>query len=117
MPSFKDRFNRALGIIIPACGEQVEYRPRKTPGVRYKLNAVFDKDVQTVDPETNVIISSNAPRIGVRYSDLIEPPQKEDGVYIKGELYQVHDSEEDGQGGVTLFLHKVSEDESYERNT
>ena len=117
MPSFKQRYNRALGIIVPACGEEIEYRPRAKPGVRYKLKAVYDDEYEAVDPETNQIISSNSPRIGVRYSDLISPPQKDDEVYILGETFKVYDSQEDGQGGVTIYLHRLETDESYERKT
>ena len=117
MASFKERANRALGIITKALGEEIEYRPRNRPGVRYKMNAVFDNNYEVVDPETNQVISSNAPRVGVRYSDLIDPPEKDDRVYIKGELFKVYDSQEDGQGGTVLYLHKLSEDESYQRTT
>lgn len=105
--SFKSRVSSLLGIVIPATGEDVEYRP-KSGGV-IKIKAVFDSEFLEVDPDTEALVSSFSPRIGVRLSDLQGKPAKGDSVIIidSGKRFRVTDSQEDGQGGATLLLHKA----------
>jgi len=113
--SFKAKYENALSVLTAGLGEQVEYRP--SSGGRYNLNAVFDTEYTALDPDTEQVISTNLPRIGVKLKDLASEPLKGDKVYIEGREFEIYDSQEDGQGGATLFLHKVGEDESFERTT
>lgn len=76
-----------------------------------EINAVFDRDYQAVDPDTERVISSNQPMIGVRLRDLPAKPCKGDHVVIGEEEFKVIDSQEDGQGGASLFLHVVNNSE------
>jgi len=115
MQDFKGKVNRLLSVAIPTFGEQVEYRP--TRGGRYSMQAVFDDEYRSVDPDSQTVVSTNLPRIGVNLADLPWPPDKGDLIYIRGETFKLYDSQEDGQGGATLFMHKLQEDESYERTT
>ena len=89
-------------------GEEVLYKPLK--GGSYNLQAVFDRNFQQVDPDTEVIIASNVPAIGVNLNDMYEKPEQGDEVEIEDELFRVSDSQEDGQGGSTLILQKVDDE-------
>lgn len=104
--AFKDLVDCMLGVIIPACGEKngVRYQ-HKTGGAEYGINAVFDESWELVDPETEAIISSNQPKIGIRLRDLHKVPDQDDHVIIGSKRYLVKDSLEDGQGGASLVLH------------
>ncbi|PIR25611.1 MAG: hypothetical protein COX62_04640 [Deltaproteobacteria bacterium CG_4_10_14_0_2_um_filter_43_8] len=108
MASFKELFGKVLDIAIPTMGEDVRYTSQVT-GIPIDIKAVFDLKFEHVDPDTEMVISSNAPRIGVKLSDLPASPRKGDQVEIlaSGAKYLVHDSQEDGQGGASLFLHEV----------
>lgn len=108
-PGFKGLVDDALGILTDCLGEKVEYRSCK--GGIETIDAVFDRDYVAVDPDTERVISSNSPMIGVRLRDLPSKPVKGDIVVIGSEEFQVIDSREDGQGGAALFLHIVECDE------
>jgi len=104
--SFKNKVQNLLGTVIPTLGEKVQYRPKA--GGSIIINAVFDNEYESVDPETEQLVSSNIPRIGIRLSDLSSPPEKGDKLVTEdGQTYKVTDPREDGQGGATLYLHKV----------
>lgn len=103
--SFKHLVDGLLGVAIPCCGEEVVYRPLK--GGVFTIQAVFDSNFIEVDPTTEEIIASNIPRIGIKLNAIPFLPEQGDDVYIEQIQYQVTDSQEDGQGGTTLTLHKV----------
>ena len=105
MGSFKDKVDKLLGVAIPLFGEQVEYR-FKDGGCK-KIRGVFDDDFELVDPDTETVISSNASRLGIRLRDLPRLPKQRDEILIGGKLYEVRDSQEDGQGGTSLILNLV----------
>lgn len=100
--SFKDLVDCMLGVNIPCCGETVCYRPCK--GGVFTIPAVFDDDFITVDVDTEELVSSQAPRIGVRLRDLPFIPAVDDNVSIGKRHFKVNDCQEDGQGGATIFL-------------
>lgn len=103
---FKDLVDCALGAIIPLCGESKGVRYKHlSGGAEYKINAVFDESWELVDPETEAIISSNQPKIGIRLRDLVRKPEQDDKVIIGSRHFLVKDSLEDGQGGADLILH------------
>jgi hypothetical protein len=103
--SFKDLFGCALGTLTTCLGETVTYKPCR--GGSVEIEAVFDRTYVSVDPETEQVISTNEPMLGVRLSDLPFKPQKNDRVLICGETFKVIDSQEDGQGGASLLMHRV----------
>jgi len=105
MGSFKDKVHDLLGIAIPTFGEAVTYRPKT--GGSFQIQAVFDNEWQEVDPNSNVVVSSNAPRLGIRLRDFPSKPIQGDCLVAEGKTYQVVDVQEDGQGGASLFLHKA----------
>lgn len=82
------------------------YRPRG--GGSYTIEMIFQQDFQQVDPDTDVVIASNQPAVTIKLSDLPDRPKKKDQVVVKNVEYNVIDSQEDGIGGATLFLHRTS---------
>jgi hypothetical protein len=103
--SFKDLYCGLLNVALPCLGESVCYRPRR--GGSHTINAVFDEKALSLDPDTEEIISSNDPRIGIKLSDLPFLPQEKDRVDIGKVQFEVKEVREDGQGGADIFLFKV----------
>lgn len=86
-------------------GESVEYEPRL--GGSTTLVGVFNDKALFVDPQTQQVVSSQQPTLGVKRSDMDAAPVKGDRVIVRGKKYLVHDSQEDGEGWLHLFLHEV----------
>jgi len=112
MPVFKSTVHRMLRILIPTFGERVRYIPADGSG-EFTRMAVFDRNFHQVDPDTEALIASNLPAIGVNLNDWPKPPEQGDKVKIisTGETFTVNDSQEDGQGGATLMLTNVTDDD------
>lgn len=103
--SFKDLVDCVLETAIPICGELVCYRPSK--GGAFTIPAVFDEDFQSVDPDTEEIVSTNRPAIGIKLRNLPFIPSDKDQVEIGERVFKVTDVREDGQGGATIFMNEV----------
>lgn len=96
-------------------GEDIVFKAMKT-GVTYSkvvnseenLRGVFDSKYQIVDPETEEIISTNKPGVGVNLNDFEVIPVQGDEFFIQGIWFRVTDKQEDGQGGAVLLLNKVN---------
>lgn len=95
-----------LGNCLTTFGEDVVYTPQGQPAVN--MTGIFDELYEGVDPNTNAIITSRQPILGIRDSDLGLTPRQDDQVLVRGILYRVKEVETDGQGGSRLYLHKVS---------
>lgn len=105
MANFKNNLvKRLLGHATRILGEEIEFRYKD--GGSKKINAIFDNEWEQVDPDTERVISSNQPIIGVRLSDLSRAPTTGDTILIIRDQkeYLIQDTREDGQGGVSLFL-------------
>lgn len=89
-------------------GERVVYWPRESPS--FEINGVFDAAYILVDPQSGVTIQSTTPRLGVRLSTLPMPPEEGDRVEVRGVVYEITESQPDGQGGAVLILHRCSHD-------
>jgi len=107
LPSFKKKVDSLLHTAVRAFGESAQYQPLK--GGSYTLCGVFDRNFEQVDPDTQIVIASNVPMFGVNLNEMFEKPQQGDLLSIDEEVFRVTDSQEDGQGGATLILQKVSE--------
>ena len=108
MRYFKDRLvQNLLKTTIRMIGEKIEYRYKR--GGRKEIYAVFDEDYEAVDPDTEKVISSNQPTIGINLTDLNGKPAVDDQVVRleDGQKYRVTDTREDGQGGALLLLHST----------
>ena len=97
-----------LSIAVPTFGQRVEYRPKNSNG-RFTLTAVFDSEFTQIDPITEVKVSANRPRIGLKLRDIPGYPEQGDRVRIEGIDFKVNEIQEDGQGGVVLWLTKQDE--------
>jgi len=102
---FRQYTKRILGHATRVFGETVKVYPKK--GGVYKINAIFDNEYQSVDPETEKVLSVNQPALGINLNDLPVEIKQHDEVEIRGIRFKVIDKQEDGQGGATLMLHKV----------
>lgn len=96
-------------------GEEFTFRQRST-GTEYtkvkdsdvNLKGVFDAKYQIVDPETEEIISTNRPGIGVNLNDFEVIPIQQDEIMVRGIWFRISDKQEDGQGGAVFLLNKVN---------
>jgi len=104
---FKGLVDDLLGVAIPCFGQKVIYRSKA--GGEKEIEAVFDRDFQAVDPNTESLVATNQPMIGVRTRDLPAKPCKGDRVTIEDEVFKVIDSQEDGQGGSSILLHRITD--------
>lgn len=77
-------------------------------GSAYTANGIFDAESIQVDPDTGVEVISNQPVMSFRLSLLQEHPDDGDTVVIRGVTYRVIEPMGDGQGTVTVRLHRVS---------
>lgn len=87
-------------------GITVQYLPRA--GGKFTIRAIFDKQWEHVDPDTEVVVTSNQPMIDIKLKDLPRKPEKGDCVIVEGVTYRVIDSQEDGLAMVKLLLHEVT---------
>jgi len=105
MANFKNNLvKRLLGHATRILGEEIEFRYKD--GGSKKIKAIFDNEWEQVDPDTERVVSSNQPILGVRLSDLKREPTTGDSILILRDQkeYIIQDTREDGQGGVSLFL-------------
>jgi hypothetical protein len=104
MIDFRDRVNKLLKTATKVFGEEIILMPKK--GGQYKIKGIFDNEYQAIDPDTEEIISSNQPVLGVNLHELKIEPQNGDLIRIRNLIYKIIDVREDGQGGASLFLHR-----------
>lgn len=90
-------------------GESITYRPQS--GGSVDLTGIFNQIHETVDPDTERVVATNQPTLGLRVSDLTFTPEKYDIVIVRNKEYRVVDSQEDGEAMINLFLHKVNSNE------
>lgn len=111
--NFKKLVGNLLSVAMPTFGEEIEYRP--VSGGRFRFVAVFDRNFQKVDPDTEAVVSTNQPRLGIKLSDIPREPCQNDQVKVLNsdtnevEFYKVTEIQEDGQGGCALWLNKLNE--------
>lgn len=104
MKDFRDRVDRILNKCTNTFGESVSYYPQN--GGSYQIRGIFDNDYEAVDPETEQVVSSNQPMLGVNLNDLNFEMKINDMIKIRNLMFKVIEVREDGQGGASLFLHK-----------
>lgn len=108
MRDFRDRVNNILRHCTNNFGEEVTYFPQT--GGSIKIRAIFDNDYETIDPETEQLVSTNAPILGVNLNDLNFEMKINDQVQVRNLRYNVVEVREDGQGGAQLILYKLEHD-------
>src|SRR3990167_3713782 len=108
MKDFRDRVDGILKKCTNVFGEDVSYFP--SSGGVVTVRGIFDNQYELVDPETEQVISSQQPVLGVNLNSLNFEMKTEDQIQIRNLRYKVTEVQEDGQGGATLFLHKIKHD-------
>jgi len=103
--SFKDLVGGLLDIAIPTFGEKVDYRPKR--GGSFLIDAVFDEYFEQVDPNSEEIVASNVPMIGIKAANIPFAPDQGDEVRIGQRRFRVTDSQEDGQGGISVLMYEI----------
>lgn len=88
-------------------GEDVIYTP--TEGDAVNVIGVFSKVYEIVDPDTENLVSSDQPTLGIKNSDFPKVVEKGELFTIRENTYRVKDSQADGEGWTQLFLYEVSE--------
>lgn len=103
---FSDLADRALQKVCTMLGDEVTYNP--SVGSPVTINGVFNRQFVEIDPNTGQAIATNQPNLLVRLADLSSAPTLADTVTVNGVSYKVIDSQEDGEGGSLLLLHRAS---------
>lgn len=104
---FRNLVDDVLSVCTDTFGEEVTFYPLNRTGV-YKVQAIFDNEYSVVDPDTEEVISSNRPALGINLNDIEFTIKKNDQVEIRGQRFAIYDKQEDGQGGAVLLLHRVN---------
>jgi len=89
-----------------AFGEKVRYKPSGPGQAWIEIRGIYSDVYESVDPDTETVVSSNRHHLGVKLKDLPKPPEKGDFVEVRGKQFRVIDSQEDGYGGSHMFLHE-----------
>lgn len=103
--SFLAKADKAIGILKRQLGETVIYRHQD--GGSVSINAVWDRSYEIVDADSETVVSSTNPHIGVELTDLLEAPKENDKVEFLNDVYRVVDIEPDGQGAAQIVLFKL----------
>lgn len=76
-------------------------------GPTYDLDGIFEATTEVVDLDTGAAVMSNQPRVSFALSAMQALPKVGDTCEIRGLSYKVIEPNFDGQGTVTLRLHKT----------
>ena len=106
MADFRNRVDKILKTATKVFGEDVTLLPKK--GGRYSIKGIFDNEFEIIDTDTEQTVISNQPRIGINLHNLEIHPKVGDQIKIRNLNFKIVEVREDGQGGASLHLHKVS---------
>lgn len=104
MVDFRERVDKLLNVATRNFGEDVTLLPKS--GGRYIIKGIFDNEYEAIDPDTEQLISSQQPILGINLHGLKKDPNAGDQVKIRNLFYNIIEVREDGHGGATLYLHK-----------
>jgi hypothetical protein len=109
MIDFRDRVSRILNLSKKNFGEPCVHYPNA--GGSFNFTGIFDNETQSVDPDTEKLISGTQPSLGVNLFDFVTGPKEDDQIQIRNLRYKVIDVKPDGQGGATLLLHRLNHEQ------
>ena len=96
-------------LVSTAClatfSEEIIYEPYLLNPM--KIDAIFDNEFESIDPNTGATVISTQPMIGVKNSHLPRGPEKGDIVIIRGKRYRVIETQTDGQAMSRLMLNVI----------
>ncbi len=96
--------NGVLGACQRVFGEPVVFKLAN--GTEHQVSGIFNQMYQSVDPNTNAIVQSHQPNIGVRRQDLPSKPTRSDFFIVRGITYRVVEDQQDGEGDLHILLHR-----------
>ncbi len=102
---FRDRVDKLLNIAKKTFGETAVYHSTLDGDI--PITGIFDNEYEAVDPDTEKVISANQPVFGVNLLSIDSELVVGDSITIRNLIYNIFDVREDGQGGASLFLHRV----------
>lgn len=105
MTSFLAKADRILDRAKTSLGEDILYT--HGDGSSATIRGIWNNEYQIVDPDTEALVTSNNPHVGVILKDLLIAPANGDIVEFQSKQYKVIDIQEDGQGAAQLFLYKI----------
>lgn len=107
MQDFRELVDDVLTVCTDTFGEEVTFFPLNRTGV-YKARGIFDNEYAVVDTDTEEVISSNQPALGINLNDIKFDIKQNDQVEIRDQRFSIYDKREDGQGGAVLLLHRIN---------
>lgn len=96
--------SKVLDLCKRALGRDATYLP--AVGSPVSIRGVFGSTHVEVNVGQVAPMSSLAPSLGIKLSDLPLRPKKGDRVTVAGTTYRIIDSQEDGEGGALLILQR-----------
>lgn len=107
MAQFDSDIDLCMTCCVDYFGDEILYLPQD--GGRYAMRGILDEAVTTIDTTGDVPVETAQPFLSVRLSEFdalgIGRPQQGDEFVIKGKIYQVTRSPEDGwsESRIPLF--------------
>ncbi len=102
-------WNKATAGILDAAKGTFGVAVTYTPGVGapVQIKGIFGNAQVEVDlgGESKSVVQQ--PSLGIKLADLAALPTKQDRVTVNAITYKVVDSQEDGEGGTLLLLHRA----------
>lgn len=105
---------RAMGTCVRVFGDGPDQDgvpliqfTHKATGETYGADGIFEATTEEVDLDTGAMVLSNKPQVSFALSVLRALPVVGDTCVIRGATYRVVQPNFDGQGTVTLRLHKL----------
>lgn len=107
MVDFKDQLDADLEDVFfnkDEFAEEITLTPAAQGQDPYTLNAIFDREFQDVDPETERPILSTHPVARINENDLVNPLQPNDTLTIRSTIFEIKTKEPDGVGTIICEL-------------
>lgn len=108
MSYFKNLYSLTHNINTKVLGEVANYTT--IDGDEFELeNVIFDNNYEAIDQFSDTQISTNICVASCNLNNFPDGilPREGDEIEIDSQSYQVTDSQEDGQGGTKLVLHRI----------
>jgi hypothetical protein len=116
MPAPKSRWEQSVDRAMRSCVRVFGDGPESdglitythtATAMSYPADGIFEATTEEVDLDTGAVVLSNKPQVSFALSALQALPVAGDTCVIRGATYRVVQPNFDGQGTVTLRLHKA----------
>lgn len=109
MTDFKDQLKEDLENNFfnkEEFAEEITLIPLGATINQYAINAIFDNEFESVDPDTEAPILSTQPTLRINENDLAAALAPTDKLKIRNENFEIVSNRPDGVGTIILLLHK-----------